>query len=568
MGWRKYLSSPAEVSGAVNEFRTEGRTPAMTTTYGRRTDLLVIVAAAAGCLLPFAGKPFHVDDPLFIWSAQQIHRHPFDPYGFTVNWDHINEPMWQVTQNPPLACYYAAAAGCIAWDEMTMHVAFLVPTIGTLWGTYRLADRFGAPPLLSALATLVMPAFLVSASTVMSDVPIVCAWVWALVLWDRGLRDRRYGALYGAGVLALIAVLTKYFAVSLIPLMAVYALAVDARGCHRWLLPLAVPIGGVVSFGLWTRSLYGRDLLGQAVLFAQNYESETSWTQLAWRGASALAFLGGGSGGMTLLLPRPLARSTWSLALTGAALAAILPSGVPWWLRAQFVGWALIGVTLLLVAIGSLIRSRGAVELLLVLWIGGTFVFTAFVNHSVNARSILPAMPALAILTLRAPVGDRGPAGPPWIWLIPEAALALVVTWADMRLARAGRRGAEVAAGYAKPDHTLWFHGHWGLQYYLQQAGGVPWDQTDSRTQPGDMVAIAYGFYPAPRPPDNYVRTVAMIDVPACPWLATMNAAAGAGFYSYFWGGLPYAFGPIAPEQFEIDEVVRPYGPAADGPMP
>ena len=42
-----------------------------------------------GCLLllgPFLGKAVHVDDPLFVWAAQQICRHPLDFYGFSVNW--------------------------------------------------------------------------------------------------------------------------------------------------------------------------------------------------------------------------------------------------------------------------------------------------------------------------------------------------------------------------------------------------------------------------------------------------------------------------------------------------
>ncbi|HEY1375968.1 MAG TPA: glycosyltransferase family 39 protein [Gemmataceae bacterium] len=537
-------------------------TPSFATSRGRRLDLLVLAAAAAGCLLPFAAKPLHIDDPLFIWAARRVHEHPLDPYGYIVNWDHFDQPMWQVTQNPPVAVYYAAAAGLIGWGEVTLHLAFWLPAVGVLWGTYRLAQQFGAPPLLSALASLTAPVFFVSATTVMSDVLMLCGWLWALVWWDRGLREGRLGPLYGAGVLALAAVLTKYFAITLLPLMAVYALALAPRGWLRWLPPLAVAAGGVVAYRFGTQALYGQDLLGKAVEFTKGYEHAVFWSGASWRGTSALTFLGAGAGGLALLLPRPVLRR-WLPFVALAALAgafAVWDSGVPWWFRAQLLGWAAVGGGLVLIAVGELYRRRDPESLLLALWITGTYAFTAFVNHSVNARSILPAMPALAILVLRLPGRDRGLTGGPAWALIPAAALALAVGWADLRTAEADRTAAQWASGFAPPGRTLWFHGHWGWQYYLAQMGGRAWDETASRAVPGDVIAIAYNDYALPRPADDRVRTAAELDVAPCPWLATMSPSVGAGFYSFYWGALPYAFGPVAPERFEIVQVTQPFG--------
>ena len=33
---------------------------------------VVVVATTLACLAPFVHKAFHIDDPLFIWSAKQI----------------------------------------------------------------------------------------------------------------------------------------------------------------------------------------------------------------------------------------------------------------------------------------------------------------------------------------------------------------------------------------------------------------------------------------------------------------------------------------------------------------
>ena len=50
-------------------------------------------------LLPFSGKAFNVDDPLFVYVARQITHHPLDPYGFKVNWFLDAVPMAHETKN-------------------------------------------------------------------------------------------------------------------------------------------------------------------------------------------------------------------------------------------------------------------------------------------------------------------------------------------------------------------------------------------------------------------------------------------------------------------------------------
>lgn len=46
-----------------------------------------------GLLLPFAGKAFHIDDPIFLWTAEQISVSSADFFGFDVNWYGFIQPM-------------------------------------------------------------------------------------------------------------------------------------------------------------------------------------------------------------------------------------------------------------------------------------------------------------------------------------------------------------------------------------------------------------------------------------------------------------------------------------------
>ncbi len=143
-----------------------------------RAGALLTVATFL-CLLPFSGRAFHVDDPLFVWTARQIVEHPLDPYGFSLNWGITRMRMAEVTQNPPLAGYYGALIGRVAgWSDRAWHLGFLLPALAVILGTYRLATHFTRLPLVAAAAMLLTPGFLVSATSVMSDTLMLAFWIW------------------------------------------------------------------------------------------------------------------------------------------------------------------------------------------------------------------------------------------------------------------------------------------------------------------------------------------------------------------------------------------------------
>jgi len=80
-------------------------------------------------------------------------------------------------------------------------------------------------PFAAALLTLFAPAFFVSATSVMCDVMLLAFYVWSMELWIRGLDQKRWWLLALAMLFVSAAVLTKYFGITLLPLLAVYTLA-------------------------------------------------------------------------------------------------------------------------------------------------------------------------------------------------------------------------------------------------------------------------------------------------------------------------------------------------------
>jgi len=168
------------MSGRSREFLTVVR-KFCTVSKAPQKEQLVLIAIVIASLGPFLNKAFHIDDPLFLWMAQQIAKHPLDPYGFDVNWASFMQPMWIVMQNPPLCSYYiAAVASAFGWSEPVLHLAFLFWATMSILGTFVLARRFCREPLVAALLTLFTPVFLVSATSVMCDVIMLALWLGRL----------------------------------------------------------------------------------------------------------------------------------------------------------------------------------------------------------------------------------------------------------------------------------------------------------------------------------------------------------------------------------------------------
>ena len=76
------------------------------------------------------------------------------------------------------------------------------------------------------------------------------------------------------------------------------------------------------------------------------------------------------------------------------------------------------GFSVMALAAADAWKRRDADSLLLMLWVFGTFIFTGFVNWTINARSVLPLIPAAGILLARRVDALRAPrcAGGPRCW--------------------------------------------------------------------------------------------------------------------------------------------------------
>jgi 4-amino-4-deoxy-L-arabinose transferase-like glycosyltransferase len=382
-----------------------------------RLPALLLSAACAICLLPFVFKAFHIDDPLFLWSARQIRAHPGDPFGFDVNWENTPIPMVKETKNPPLTCYYLALAGTLfGWSEPALHLAFFVPALAVILGTYRLAQSYCACPTLAALVAMATPAFLISSTSLMCDTMMLAFWIWALVFWEEGIAGQHLGQLCLAGLFVGLGFLTKYFAISLLPLLLVYSL-LRRKSLGVWVLPLLIPVAIMGGYLLFIYLQYRVNLAREVVGFANKFQAEVSDVLEIGFDAKlliTLAFTGGCLIPVLFFVP---VLWRWQSIVAFMALGLLLVYGI-WHMESvtdkltvaghiqphmvlQLALFASCGLILFALAAVDLWQRRDAHSVLLCLWLGGTFFFAGFVNWTINGRSILPMAPAAGILIAR-----------------------------------------------------------------------------------------------------------------------------------------------------------------------
>jgi 4-amino-4-deoxy-L-arabinose transferase-like glycosyltransferase len=547
----------------------------------RQAFLVAVIAIAT--LTPFLNKAFHIDDPLFLWMAQQISTHPGDPYGFAANWYVSSQPMFSIMQNPPLSSYYMALmASFLAWSEPAMHGAFLVPAIAAVLGTFFLARRLCNSPLLAALLLLFTPVFLVSATGLMCDVWLVALWAWSIECWMRALERNSAWLLFLASILVAAAALTKYFGIAMVPLLAVYTLVCERRLTHR-ILYLLIPILVIASYEVITKAKYGEGLFSTAMLVSwnENAKPEQHFFQQLFIG---LSFTGGclfsvlfyaplvkveavhptdpsrigvrgrlRAGGAGSIAP---ASSNPRFVIAGIVIFAVLVllfyfgaarTPLPLGIAIEGALFVTVGIGILALALVDIIERKTADSLLLGLWVFGTFIFAAVMNWTITSRTFLPMAPAVVILLLRRLKSAT------WWPVLPAALASLLVTIGDYKLASTARIAAsQFQQRFRNESGTVWFEGHWGFQYYMQQWGAQPLDLEQRGLVPGDLLIVPINNTNVSRKPA--APTIASFEQTnyAQFFTVTMSREIGAGFYSSKWGPLPWDVAPAPPEHYLI----------------
>jgi hypothetical protein len=501
-------------------------------------------------------KPLVIDDPVYVEFARQALTHPGDPYGFEVNWYRTPEPAIRFGWVPPVLPYWTAGAIGLFGEHPVAWKLWLFPFALALTGSLafllgRWAPRFAVPILFPlALGPALLPSL-----NLMLDVPALALGLLGYALFVRACERREARLALASGLALGLALQTKYSAAVYPVLVLGHALL--ARRLREAALALAVAAALFVGWEAWLLSRYGeshflaglerlRALQNLPAVARADAEAPGSaalyWTLclLSLLGGTALfpAMLSGvglGAGrrllacaalaaglavaGIALLPPPPIFEAEGFFARTIAynpELLIFLPLGL-------LVAIALVSIS------ARALRSGDATDRVLASWIALETAAYFLISPYPAVRRVAGLGVAATLLAARAASARRDQldarAGVR-IAAALGAALAALFFAADLSDARA--REAMAARLVERmprlrtgaPGETVWYSGHWELQYYLERAGMQPVIASRSYLRPGDWLILSDGTAPSPLkfPASRFERVDEMAAVSRSPW--------------------------------------------------
>lgn len=566
-----------------------------------RRHLGWVGALVALTTLPFAAKAVHIDDVYFIEVAGNVLRDPLRPFAGAVALEDIDYRVFAQAgrcpttfasmSHPPLIAYVMALVARLdgGFQELPLHLAFDLFALVAALAMYDLARRFTQPPLVATLLLVSSPVFVLSAQSLMTDMPALALSLAALALFIRGTDGSLGRTILLSGVLAGLAILTRYSALLVLPLFFAYALGRGRVG-KAW--PALLGACGVL--GLWAAQNLAVHGELHIVASARHYRlffagGGLNWTGLLSKTLGDLSGLGGTSFVAAALLLATFRRRRvviFALSLSTAAMVFVArPAGIErldlysvlevMAVACSFAAGALLVVEALwsspgaTPSVGAAERDGAFLGAWLLLALGGALLLLPFGT----ARYMLPVLPPLWILLVRRFFDpDHGrprirvAAG---LAIAQGLALGLVLGTVDEEYA--GRyRNLAVRIRETYPERNLWFVGEWGFRHYMSQAGARYLKSTDDTPQPGDVVVRPFIAGMHEMSPSLLARTTLVGRVPLrSRWpIRIMNFEAKAGYYSTHWGYLPWALSSAPLETIDVFEVRSPAPPAEPAPAP
>ena len=555
--------------------------------------LAVLLALAVGA--PWLNKPYHIDDTVVLTVAKQILRDPLRPFDADINWLGDLEPLFETTTNPPLVSYYLAPfIARFGFSEVALHGAMLLFLVILALAAVELSRRFAEGSWWPVLFVMTSPAVVIS-NNVMRDTAMAALAAAAAALFVRGTDDDRPSLLVVGSLLAGGAVLSKYSAAILFPVLALYPLL---RGRPRLVLAL---LPGVALIGLWcVQNVWAHGTTHLQYLMAEK-RTGMPWQSHFYSGMTAI--------GACCFLAVPVALGTlasrsWWWVLLFVPAVPLLARGLDAHYTDAPSRWQCLvqgelgGVLLWMVGAGVVLLSMHRVwlrygrrdregaepvptqswrdEMFLFVWMSLVVFFSVKYVMFQAVRHLIPAMVPLCLLAVRLLQRTKTPIrvvtnGALGLSLAAQVVITAWVGWADYQYADVYRHYSENPPDLvAKAEPNVWFMGSWGWAQYGLMAGWRHLATNGPVPEEGHLVVIPDRCYKGPMPPGLEERLSLVHEKTYRTGLRmfTMNGFAGASFYAVVGRNLPYLYSTEDDklETFRVHRVGLQYQQNGDQP--
>jgi hypothetical protein len=397
------------------------------------TRLALILAVVLLIRLPFLNQAIQGDDVYYLAAAEHAQIDALHPnhVQYVFLGDRVDLRGFP---HPPFNAWFLAALLAVAGDihEVPFHAAYVLFSLIAALAMWSLAKRFSPHPLWATLLFLAVPAFVVNGNSFESDLPFLAFWMAAIACFAAG-------KFVPAAVAMALAALSAFQAVFLTPILMVYVWLYRRKDRTAWLVTL-VPPATILAWELFERASSGALPVAVAAGYMQNYGLQALANK--FRNAAAL-----------------------SVHACFMVFPALLPGAV-------LLAW----------------KRRNRDTAFLAAWIALYFGGAVAVFFAGSARYLLPMAAPVALLVSRL--------RPRWLAVAFAAQMALSLALATVNYQHwDGYRRFARQIRAATAGHRVYIDGEWGLRYYLEADGGLPFER-GQLLRAGDIVVSSQLAYP------------------------------------------------------------------------
>ena len=552
-----------------------------------RPGMLGITGLFLLLYLPFVNKAFHIDDFPFIMFSRMIGWNPFQ--AMPIDYDYIGVVLPQFlpydTTHPILVPYFIKIVTALFGEnEVALHLAFMIFPLIALFSLMKLntvlfpGARRTAVILAAFFCTL--PAFLVNAETVMTDVPTLTFLLLAMAGFFDGLENGSRGMIWLGSAALTLSLFCSYQMLAFVVLLFFYAF-LRRKLTLRMAAAIALPLLILTAWLLVIYEMYDvfpllKTKLPKATAsIADEIMKGQVHRTLVHKVFSIFGFIGAvmlwvvpfhyalkRTMGKFVLLFLPL--------LVASYLAIYRLTGYPFATNlffAALVALGLLAVITLSWMTWQRVRQRDDAWLavFLLIWVYCVIGYCIALIPFSSARYLLPAFPPALMLLLNDPAWSFTTQGRRIglaCVLGGTVLFALASAYSDYRLADTYRDfAARTRAFRASGGNTfnVWYIGEWGMHYYMDKAGARYLHADSTEPKAGDYLIdpVMPNFW---KPEPSVQERLNLFDQQEYrSWLPLrlFNGRSHAGFYAHFWGMLPFAFSSEPDEVFSVYKIVR-----------
>lgn len=524
--------------------------------------------------IPFLFQPYSIDDPIVLFFASSVLDNPITPYSAPSNWFDVERTLFDDFHNPPLSGYVVAAIlRLFGPKEFFMHLYTLFLYVISITFFYRIADLYLENAFPATIAWMFLPVIFVQSHHLMPD--LLCLDLLLVSLYFALMGMTTGGLVYFilSGLLGGFCTLAKYNGLLWFPIIAGTLFFLSMRQ-HKNKLFIALAIGVIVQsiWQLYSLFFYGQfhvfssapPLWGEATSFGEKLLAQSIHTSMNLSGL-LLLFVSSSRAKKPLFwiisIPFSLLfihayNSLPLVSILTGLLSIILFSIVivrlveilqEWVVKKKmpigkrntlaledefdvyFSVWVFIGFFATL-AMTPFMAGR-----YLLLWIAPLFLllFKSFENLYSTSKHFRNQVVFICCFT---------------------AIIGLGVGISDFSFS-AAHKNLALMIGQQCKSSRVYFTGHWGFQYYMQQQGYIPMEATQ-HFQVSDLIARAFqssGSYVPEEILNRTKRLMTLKITPSFP-VSIMDRPSGAGFYLHYDRPLAWSFCSGQPIVVEIRE--------------